>query len=122
MNALQYYIIDSFIKDQKPTDHEPIPSEDGDDEYNGEDWQPHSSEDGGATSETGLLEEATKDGTEVKIREDKAKPKPKGDPRKEDEYDATRDAEASGRSSESDGPRSLSKDQSTKVRGRQAKR
>ena len=28
MNALQYYIIDSFIKDQKPTDHEPRPSGD----------------------------------------------------------------------------------------------
>ena len=30
MNALQYYIIDSFIKDQKPSDHEPVPSEDED--------------------------------------------------------------------------------------------
>ena len=29
MNALQYYIIDGFIKDQKPGDHEPIPSDDG---------------------------------------------------------------------------------------------
>ena len=29
MNALQYYIIDSFIKGKKPGDHEPIPSEDG---------------------------------------------------------------------------------------------
>lgn len=32
MNAVQYYIIDSFIKNQKPTDHEPIPSEDGEDD------------------------------------------------------------------------------------------
>ncbi|SLM41144.1 Protein of unknown function DUF3661, vaculolar transmembrane [Lasallia pustulata] len=32
MNAIQYYIIDSFIKDQKPTDHEPIPSEGDEDE------------------------------------------------------------------------------------------
>lgn len=32
MNALQYYIIDSFIKNQKPADHEPIPSEDEDDD------------------------------------------------------------------------------------------
>ncbi|KAI9880033.1 MAG: hypothetical protein M1830_005952 [Pleopsidium flavum] len=32
MNAVQYYIIDSFIKNQKPTDHEPIPSEDGEGE------------------------------------------------------------------------------------------
>jgi len=29
MNAIQYYIIDGFIKDQKPGDHEPIPSDDG---------------------------------------------------------------------------------------------
>ena len=29
MNALQYYIIDGFIKNQNPSDHEPIPSEDG---------------------------------------------------------------------------------------------
>lgn len=32
MNAVQYYIIDSFIKNQKPTDHEPIPSEEGADD------------------------------------------------------------------------------------------
>lgn len=32
MNALQYYIIDSFIKNQKPADHEQIPSEDEDDD------------------------------------------------------------------------------------------
>jgi hypothetical protein len=29
MNALQYYIIDGFIKNQSPSDHEPIPSVDG---------------------------------------------------------------------------------------------
>ncbi|MCJ1473323.1 hypothetical protein MMC13_001974 [Lambiella insularis] len=29
MNALQYYIIDGFIKNQNSSDHEPIPSEDG---------------------------------------------------------------------------------------------
>lgn len=33
MNALQYYIIDGFIKDQKPKDHlERIPTEDDDDD------------------------------------------------------------------------------------------
>ncbi len=37
MNAIQYYIIDSFIKNQKPTDHEPIPSEDGNDDQGDED-------------------------------------------------------------------------------------
>ena len=30
MNAIQYYIIDGFIKNQKPQDHEAIPSEDED--------------------------------------------------------------------------------------------
>ena len=30
MNATQYYIIDSFIKNQKPADHERIPDEDAD--------------------------------------------------------------------------------------------
>ena len=32
MNAIQYYIIDGFIKDQKPSEHEPIPSDDGEDD------------------------------------------------------------------------------------------
>lgn len=36
MNAIQYYIIDSFIKDQKPSEHEPVASDDeeeSDDEH-----------------------------------------------------------------------------------------
>lgn len=37
MNAIQYYIIDSFIKNQKPTDHEAIPSEEDEDEDVGQD-------------------------------------------------------------------------------------
>ncbi|KAI9673940.1 MAG: hypothetical protein M1817_002146 [Caeruleum heppii] len=37
MNALQYYIIDGFIKDQRPENgHEQIPSEDEDDDNDGE--------------------------------------------------------------------------------------
>ena len=32
MNAIQYYIIDSFIKDQKPKGHDRIPQEDSEDE------------------------------------------------------------------------------------------
>ncbi|MCJ1397646.1 hypothetical protein MMC11_000842 [Xylographa trunciseda] len=44
MNAIQYYIIDGFIKNQKTSDHEPIPSEDGESDDNhghrqqDEDW------------------------------------------------------------------------------------
>lgn len=30
MNALQYYIIDGFIKNQQPDDHEQVPSDGGD--------------------------------------------------------------------------------------------
>ena len=37
MNAIQYYIIDSFIKDQSPTTHEPIPSHTDDDSTSGAD-------------------------------------------------------------------------------------
>lgn len=33
MNATQYYIIDSFIKNQKPPEHEQIPSDDPDDTF-----------------------------------------------------------------------------------------
>lgn len=36
MNAIQYYIIDTFIKKQQPTDHEPIPSDDGQADGDGE--------------------------------------------------------------------------------------
>ena len=32
MNALQYYIIDSFIKDSKPAQHETEPGDDGEDD------------------------------------------------------------------------------------------
>ncbi|KAI9812027.1 MAG: hypothetical protein M1827_004919 [Pycnora praestabilis] len=37
MNALQYYIIDSFIKGKNTGEHEPIPSEDGDDHEDDDD-------------------------------------------------------------------------------------
>ena len=36
MNALQYYIIDSFIKNQQPDDHEQVPSDGGDNDADNE--------------------------------------------------------------------------------------
>ena len=40
MNAIQYYIIDSFIKDQKPNDHKPVPSDDREDSEDEGDRRP----------------------------------------------------------------------------------
>ena len=36
MNALQYYIIDGFIKNQQPDDHEQVPSDPGEDDQDNE--------------------------------------------------------------------------------------
>ena len=36
MNALQYYIIDGFIKNQQPDDHEQVPSDPGEDDEDNE--------------------------------------------------------------------------------------
>ena len=60
MNALQYYIIDSFIKNQKPSDHEQIPSEDEDedaaDERRGSDEDYNSASDDELANKTSQLE------------------------------------------------------------------
>ncbi len=105
MNALQYYIIDSFIKDQKPLDHEAIPSEDEDGSDIDENRRRHSfgAQDGADDSD--IREETTKDGTEVKVREDKDKSKLRVDPKMVDEYDPRADGEGSGSSGEVDGPK-----------------
>ncbi len=101
MNALQYYIIDSFIKDQKPQDHEPIPSEDGEEDDPSDDGR-HDEANHGATEDT------MKDGTEVNTN-DRDKPQPKVDPMKVDKYDPAIDGEGSGSGGEPDSPRSPSK-------------
>lgn len=59
MNALQYYIIDSFIKNQKPSDHEPVPSEDEDDTDHDE-------------TRRGLRSDAASDGDGDSVSEDEA--------------------------------------------------
>lgn len=45
MNALQYYIIDSFIKDKTHGEHEPVPTEDPDDSESREPFQGNNSYD-----------------------------------------------------------------------------
>ena len=99
MNALQYYIIDSFIKDQKPSGHDSAPSQHGD----GDSIDEHDStrrrrtrgggQEGAYDIDTG--EENTKDGTAIKVSEGKD-PKPKVEPKKLDEYDPAVDGEGSG--------------------------
>lgn len=84
MNALQYYIIDGFIKNQKPSDHEQIPSED-ENEDAAEEWR-ESDEEYNSASEDELANKA---------------PKPEAKPPSKniDEYDPLKDGERSGGSS-----------------------
>ncbi|CAD6583995.1 MAG: hypothetical protein ASARMPREDX12_001499 [Alectoria sarmentosa] len=102
MNALQYYIIDSFIKDQKPSEHEPIPSEDGDehsvDEHGRTRRRRSRGEDDDSTHDTDTGTETTKGGAEIKVPEGKDKPKLKVEAKQLDEYDPAIDGEGSGSS------------------------
>lgn len=113
MNALQYYIIDSFIKDQKPSDHEPIPSEDGDSSDIDEDGRRRSSGDYDGTDDGEIREETTKGGSDIKVVGDKDRPTLKVDPKRSHDYHPAIDGEGSGGSGEVDGPRSSSKSRST---------
>lgn len=119
MNALQYYIIDSFIKDQKPSGHDSISSEDGD----GDNIDEHDptrrrhSRGGGqdGAHDTGAEEESTKDGTSIKVSEGKDEPKLKVEPKKLDEYDPAVDGEGSGCSGEPESPLSPSTEAKAKI-------
>lgn len=112
MNALQYYIIDSFIKNQSPADHEPIPSEDGeeedddDDENDGRHRRRRSR--GGAEQYDSGDEDTAKNGETIKASElsDKADPpdrppKLKSNPKKLDEYDPATDGDRGSSSASS---------------------
>lgn len=98
MNALQYYIIDSFIKQQKPQDHEPIPGEDGEDDLVDEHGQRGEVDDG--TAEV-TINESRRDKT---IDGDKTQARVKS--KNVDEYDPATDGERSGSGGETDNPRS----------------
>ena len=102
MNALQYYIIDSFIKDQKPSDHEPIPSENGDADGIDDDGRARRTGSFGSDGrgDSPEITETSKDGSEIKV----SSPDLKTDPRKLDEYDPAVDGEGSGSNEEPDSP------------------
>ena len=110
MNALQYYIIDGFIKDQKPPDHEPIPSEDGDDNDNDEVGRQRLSEDIGDADDRMVVGETSKDGAEVKALENRDQMEPKVDHTNVDGYSPASDGEGSGGSGDESSSRSSSKD------------
>ena len=112
MNALQYYIIDSFIKNQKPADHEAIPTGDSDED---DDENPRRSrgrrlrdgqrEDGYDDSED---EDILKSRGSVKAAEVSDKEhspdhinKLKSNPKKLDEYDPATDGDEDGGSGSS---------------------
>lgn len=104
MNAIQYYIIDSFIKDQEPFEHDAVPSEDADGDEDDDDDEVrdrHSNRD--ATDEDNHNASAGKTGAEVSISEHKADvPGPGGTsdrtdtPERLHDYDPATDGEGSG--------------------------
>ena len=94
MNALQYYIIDGFIKNKKPSEHEEIPTEEEDardaeaSQHLTNAWDASfDSED-----EVGPLKKPAKIGT--KIPSDRG-PKLRVKPDELDEYDPEQDGESS---------------------------
>lgn len=121
MNALQYYIIDSFIKDQKPSDNGTDPSEDEDedsiDEHGRTRRQRRLSRGDGhdGAHDTDPGDEITRDGAEDKVSEGKDKPKLKGEPKKLDEYNPAIDGEGSGSSGEAESSPSPSEEAKVKV-------
>ena len=119
MNALQYYIIDSFIKDQKPSGHDPIPTEDGDgdsiDEHDPTGRVRSRGGDQAGEHDTDAGEENTKDGTAIKVSAGSDKPKLSVEPKNLDEYDPAVDGEGSGCSGGPESPPSPSVEAKAKV-------
>ena len=100
MNALQYYIIDGFIKDQKLGDHEPIPSDDEEEENNDEDRRTRRRRSGGVDGQYHSDEDDQSKNDGVKTAEVSDKEiapegtaKSRSDPKKLDEYDPATDGE-----------------------------
>lgn len=110
MNALQYYIIDSFIKEQKPADHQQIPIQDGDDEDSDQDSQGRGSRsqlsDSGETLTNSSLDDEINKGAEtatareIDDRESKAhkSKKAKSNTKTLHEYNPATDGERNSRS------------------------
>ena len=99
MNALQYYIIDGFIKDQKPQNHESVAGDDGhDDDMDNSYDEVEAVEDG--EEETALIKK--ENDARAKEKEEK-EANSKAGPKKLDEYDPAFDgASSSSRGSERD--------------------
>lgn len=115
MNAIQYYIIDSFIKDQKPSQHEAIPRNDaeGDGDDNDDDVGDRHF-DGDGRDDNHSDPKASKNGADITISENKTDlPVSKGAKKANDtterlhEYDPAIDGEGSG-GGESDDLQTLS--------------
>ena len=107
MNAIQYYIIDSFIKDQKPSDHEPPHNEentsdngDGDGPVGRTEWI---SEDLVSRDQEGKA--VVKDGIKVHVHENKGTPGSNRHTQGRAEYDPEIDGESSEIIKEGDLPR-----------------
>lgn len=90
MNALQYYIIDGFIKNKKPSDHEQIPSEDENED---------------AAEECRESDEEYNSASEDELVNKASKPEAKPPSKNIDEYDPMKDGESSGVSSSRGGGR-----------------
>ena len=114
MNGLQYYIIDSFIKDKKPEDREPDPSEEEADEGEDEGGRLRGSQEIRRSESLDGDDEidAVKDSAAVKTSENLPNPavsdkllpgQEQG--RQIEEYDPAVDGEASSNSDGSDTPR-----------------
>lgn len=93
MNAIQYYIIDGFIKNQAPPDHEPIPSDDGEADGEGhsrrlreEDWDASFDDQEEEPDPKGHSRNGSKADRVAKL---------KVDPNKLDEYNPDKDGDSS---------------------------
>lgn len=99
MNALQYYIIDSFIKDQKPSDHEPVPTDDGQDDREDSRDATDALEHG--EEETALIK---KDADAMARKQKEKEAQVRADSKKLDEYDPTTDGASSSSGSRDERP------------------
>ena len=120
MNALQYYIIDSFIKNQKPNDHELIPSEDEDDADQDDRGRRRSTDRAPDSESDNEAEIAKETGTNKVSKLGDVEQDLKKEPKNLDEYDPDTDGSRSVGSSRSERdklPPPLQKDLRTSANG-----
>ena len=97
MNALQYYIIDGFIKDQKLQDHEAVPSEDSETDDLNHGHARRQEDEWDASFDSADESDAPKKParTGSKANNTKKHRNLKDDPKEIDEYNPERDGESS---------------------------